>query len=83
MTALREFNPKLASYVQENPAALNDLRKMIEEHDAAAEAAAAAEAVAAAADQYAYKPSRVYTLPWIWAWGEPIFKVTAAALISA
>ena len=50
-----------------------------------AEAAAAAESMTAAseaASQAALKPVKTYSLPFIWAWGAPVFNATAAALIS-
>ena len=50
--------------------------------EVAAEVAAAAQAVAAAAENFAYKPPKVYSLPFIWAWGAPVFSATASALIS-
>jgi hypothetical protein len=58
------------------------LKHIVEEHEATAEAAAATEAIAAAAEQYAYKPPKTYTLPFIWAWGQPVFAATASALIA-
>ena len=52
-------------------------------HEEHAQAAAAAEAMTAAVEQAnAPSPAKVYALPWIWAWGAPVFNATAAALIS-
>lgn len=34
------------------------------------------------AQSEAAKPAKVYALPWVWAWGAPVFNATAAALIS-
>lgn len=44
--------------------------------------AEAAQAIASAAEALAYKPPKVYSLPFIWAWGAPVFGATASALIS-
>lgn len=50
-----------------------------------AEAAALQEsmtAVAEAASNASIKQPKVYSLPFIWAYGAPVFNATAAALIS-
>jgi hypothetical protein len=50
MESLQQFNPKLATQLQEDPSALLDLIHIVEEHEASADAAAATEAIAAAAE---------------------------------
>jgi hypothetical protein len=46
------------------------------------EAAAEAEATAAAVEALTYKPPKVYSLPFVWAWGQPVFTFTASCLIN-
>ena len=83
MEELKEFNPKLFSQISNDPSQLLKLQDMIIDHEHHAEAAAAAEAVTAMTEQMNQpKAAKIYTLPWIWAWGAPVFNATAAALIA-
>ena len=62
-----------------------DLQQIVADHEIHAEAAAVAESMTAAtevASQAALKPIKTYSLPFIWAWGAPVFNATAATLIS-
>ena len=55
------------------------------DHEATAEAAAIQESMTAAAEaasQASISQPKVYSLPFIWAWGAPVFNATAAALIA-
>jgi hypothetical protein len=58
------------------------LQQILTDHQTSTEAAQAAEALAAAAESLAYKPPKTFSLPFIWAWGAPIFTATASALVS-
>jgi len=50
-------------------------------NEAKGDIAATAESMAAASDQMSYKPTKNYSLPFMWAYFAPVFSVTAAALI--
>ena len=85
MNELRRFNPKLHAQIESNPEILLDLQQIVADHEIHAEAAAVAESITAAtevASQAALKPIKTYSLPFIWAWGAPVFNATAATLIS-
>ena len=83
MDELKQFNPKLYSQIKDDPELLLKLQDMIIDHEHHAEAAATAEAATAIAEQMNQpKAAKIYTLPWIWAWGAPVFNATAAFLIA-
>ena len=86
MAQLREFNPKLHAILEKQPEVLFDLKKVVQDHEAHAEEAALAEQVTAAAEltqgAAAAKQPKTYSLPFIWAWGAPVFNATAATLIA-
>jgi hypothetical protein len=81
MDELKTYNPKLHDKLIENPRLILDLKENILQNLQSGEAAADVEAVAAAADALQHKPSKNYSLPFIWAWFAPVFSVTSVALI--
>ncbi len=82
MEDLKQFNPKLYNQIKDDPNSLLTLQSLVYEHEKAADAAAVAEALTAVAENYQHKPPKVYSLPFIWAWGAPVFTATASALVS-
>ena len=83
MDELQQFNPKLYAQIKDDPELLLKLQDIIIDHEHHAEVATAAEAVTAMTEQMNQpKAAKIYTLPWIWAWGAPVFNATAAFLIA-
>jgi membrane protein insertase Oxa1/YidC/SpoIIIJ len=81
MKELREFNPKLHDKLEHNPELILDLKEIIMANEAAGDQMATAEAVSAAADPLQYKPTKNFSMPFIWAYFTPVFAVTAAGLV--
>ena len=81
MDELQKFNPKLHDALSEKPELILDLKDTVLSNMESATAAADAEAVAAASEALAYKPTKNYSLPFIWGYFAPVFSVTAAGLI--
>ena len=61
------------------------MQKLISEretHAQAAEMQESATVAAEAATMGGIQAAKTFNLPWVWAWGAPVFKATAAALIA-
>jgi hypothetical protein len=87
MEALEQFNPKLYAQIKNDPEAITKLETLFQTHDVEAtqraqEIAQTAEALTAASENATSRPPRVYSLPFVWAWGAPVFNATAKALIA-
>lgn len=57
------------------------LQDLILANDAASKAQLASQALQTAAESLQYKPPKIYSLPFIWAYFAPVFTVTAAYLM--
>lgn len=79
MEELKKFNPKLHEQISENPERLLELQDVILSSKAHENVEMAAQAMQLAAENLQYKPPKVYSLPFIWAYFAPIFTFTAVS----
>lgn len=80
MEALKEYNPKLHAQIAENPQHLLELQNLLIANEAQAKVEMATQAMQTAAENLQYKPPKVYSLPFLWAYFAPVFSFTAVSI---